>query len=291
LINNNWVTSFFEYDGHGSVRFLTDASGNVTDSFDYDAFGNLINQVGITPNLYLFAGEQYDPDLGLYYNRARYLNVGTGRFWTMDFFEGDSSEPTSLHKYLYASGDPVNKIDPTGNFDTLAGALTAIGVALILTAIATITVLSVVHSLQKSALSPYVLTDRAYFVKRTVEFALAALKKGNCVTDDLPDDPNIQANESDYNFAKIINPDAVIDKSWHDAFSLHGVAKESPPIPSASNFAVKYYKDPKRGQVIAIVHPTSSFAHDVDAFGFLIGGDIGYQVATEARPYLVCNNE
>jgi YD repeat-containing protein len=37
-----WVTSFYGYDGHGSVRYLTDSNGNVTDTFDYDAFGNLI---------------------------------------------------------------------------------------------------------------------------------------------------------------------------------------------------------------------------------------------------------
>ena len=33
-----------------------------------------------TPNNYLFAGEQFDPDLNPYYNRARYLNVSTRRF-------------------------------------------------------------------------------------------------------------------------------------------------------------------------------------------------------------------
>jgi len=53
--------SFYGYDGHGSVRQLTNAAGSITDSYDYDAFGNLVNQTGSTPNNYLFAGEQYDP--------------------------------------------------------------------------------------------------------------------------------------------------------------------------------------------------------------------------------------
>src|SRR5438876_3967644 len=69
-------------------------------TYDYDAFGNLIHSTGTTPNNYLFSGEQFDPELNLYYNRARYLNVSTGRFWSMDTFEGTSSDPTSLHKYL-----------------------------------------------------------------------------------------------------------------------------------------------------------------------------------------------
>ncbi|NOS72793.1 MAG: hypothetical protein HOP33_23065 [Verrucomicrobia bacterium] len=43
-----------------------------------------------------------------------YLNPNTGRFWSMDSFEGDSDDPMSLHKYLYCHADPVNGIDPSG---------------------------------------------------------------------------------------------------------------------------------------------------------------------------------
>jgi hypothetical protein len=28
--------------------------------------------------------------------------------------EGVTTDPATLHKYLYAGGDPVNKMDPTG---------------------------------------------------------------------------------------------------------------------------------------------------------------------------------
>jgi len=88
-----------------------------TVTYDYDAFGNLIHSAGSTPNNYLFAGEQFDPDLGLYYSRARYLNTSTGRFWSMDTEEGRDLEPFSLHKYLYASADPVDRLDPSGKDD------------------------------------------------------------------------------------------------------------------------------------------------------------------------------
>jgi len=94
-----------------------------TDTYDYDAFGNLIHSTGTSYNNYLFAGEQFDPDLNLYYNRARYLNTSTGRFWNMDRDEGDDEEPLSLGKYLYAEGDAVNNVDPTGNqIDDVLGA-------------------------------------------------------------------------------------------------------------------------------------------------------------------------
>jgi RHS repeat-associated protein len=116
----NWQPAFYGYDGHGSVRQLTNSAGTVTDSYDYDAFGNLINQTGSTPNNYLFASEQYDPALGLYYNRARYLNSPTGRFWSMDGEEGQYRQPQTLHRYLYADADPVDGTDPSGNQDSIA---------------------------------------------------------------------------------------------------------------------------------------------------------------------------
>jgi RHS repeat-associated protein len=123
LIGTDRFASFYGKDGHGSTRFLTDISGNLTDSMDYDAFGNLINQVGSTLNLYLYAGEQYDPDLGLYYNRARYLDTRRGRFWSQDSFEGNIIEPTSLHKYLYTNDNPINLVDPSGNLTTVEFAI------------------------------------------------------------------------------------------------------------------------------------------------------------------------
>ena len=114
------TTSFYGYDGHGSVRFLTDANGAVTDTYDYDAFGILIASTGSTPNTYLFAGEQFDLALGVYYNRARYYDQRIGRFWSADTVEIDPESPASLHKYLYASANPVNRIDPSGNEDFMS---------------------------------------------------------------------------------------------------------------------------------------------------------------------------
>lgn len=72
--------------------------------------------VSPTPNTRLFAGQEYDADLGLYYSRNRYLKTSSGRFITQDSFEGDIEEPASLHKYIYAHNNPINKLDPTGNF-------------------------------------------------------------------------------------------------------------------------------------------------------------------------------
>ena len=114
-IANAWTPSFYGYDGGGSVRLLTDSTGTVTDTYDYDAWGNVLNTTGSTPNLYLFGAEQYDPDLGLYYLRARWVDPITGRFLTRDTDTGDPKAPATLHKYLYANGDPVDFRDPSGH--------------------------------------------------------------------------------------------------------------------------------------------------------------------------------
>ena len=113
-IDGAWTPSFYGYDGGGNVRQLTNSAGTVTDTYEYDAFGNKINSTGATPNNFLYRGEQYDPDLALYYLRARYYNPATGRFMSRDPLDGNGYDPQTLHKYLYAGGDPVNASDPTG---------------------------------------------------------------------------------------------------------------------------------------------------------------------------------
>jgi RHS repeat-associated protein len=122
VVNGAWTPSFYGYDGEGTVRQLVNSIGQVTDTYDYDAFGNIVNKTGpapssYTPNNFLYRGEQYDPDLNLYYLRARYMNPLTGRFMSRDPKPGHIEFPRSLHKYLYTSADPVNRVDPRGTED------------------------------------------------------------------------------------------------------------------------------------------------------------------------------
>jgi RHS repeat-associated protein len=118
-LDGGWAVSFYGRDA-GSVRFLTDANGSVTDSYDYDAFGNLLRSSGTTPNERLYLGERFDLHAGLLYLRARHLNPGTGRFLTLDPAPGKQRDPLSFHPYLYAHADPVNRFDPTGEMTTVA---------------------------------------------------------------------------------------------------------------------------------------------------------------------------
>ncbi len=47
------------------------------------------------------------------------MSPETGTFTTMDTYAGTLDNPVSLHKYLYANGNPVMYTDPTGNFSLM----------------------------------------------------------------------------------------------------------------------------------------------------------------------------
>jgi RHS repeat-associated protein len=108
------TTSYYGYDAHGDVRSLMNNGGVVTDTYDYDAFGNVVGSTGTTPNVYRYQGEAFDSETGLYYMRARYYDPTVGRFLNVDQMT-DQGE----HPYSYAAADPVNGHDPTGTQDVI----------------------------------------------------------------------------------------------------------------------------------------------------------------------------
>ncbi len=90
--------SYYVYDGHGSVVGLANESGVVTDTYSYDAFGNLLKSTGSTKNCYRYCGEQFDETTGLYYLRARYMDTSTG-----GLFRRIAMRVAFLTRYLYIS--------------------------------------------------------------------------------------------------------------------------------------------------------------------------------------------
>jgi RHS repeat-associated protein len=69
----------------------------------------------------LYCGEQFDSTLEMYNLRARFYDPSNGRFTARDTFAGNNFDPQSLHKYLYAQADPVNRVDPSGeNSDVIS---------------------------------------------------------------------------------------------------------------------------------------------------------------------------
>jgi len=116
------ATSNYLYDGHGNTEALIDAGSGATvqDTYRYDAYGNLLAQTGNVANSFLYDGQQFDANTGLYDLRARYMDPTTGRFLQQDPLHGSPQDPSALHRYLYARDNPVTYADPSGQEGDIA---------------------------------------------------------------------------------------------------------------------------------------------------------------------------
>ncbi len=106
----HWAAFGHRYE----VLCLMDASGKVAWLADYNAFGSARILAG--DDLYQpfrLPGQYFDRESGLHYNLSRYYDPELGRYLSLDplFFEGGSD-----NFYVYCNGDPINHIDPRGEF-------------------------------------------------------------------------------------------------------------------------------------------------------------------------------
>ena len=77
-------TNYYLHNAHGDVTMLANASGAITKTYKYDAFGNQLNTVADDSNPFRYCGEYYDSETGNYYLRARYYDPTVGRFTQQD---------------------------------------------------------------------------------------------------------------------------------------------------------------------------------------------------------------
>jgi RHS repeat-associated protein len=99
--------TYLTYTPSDSTWISTNAAGNQTGFWGYDAYGNLA--FGTPQSPFGYSGQYTDTTTGLVNDRARWYEPQTGGFTTFDpaFTQTDSA-------YTYAGGDPVNEIDPLG---------------------------------------------------------------------------------------------------------------------------------------------------------------------------------
>ena len=99
---------YYHPDQLGSIRALTDGSGTVVASRDYDGYGNPTVTSGSVRTPFGYAGEYTDAESGLVYLRARYYDPPTQQFLAHDTLL------TQL-PYSYVNGNPLNLRDPSGH--------------------------------------------------------------------------------------------------------------------------------------------------------------------------------
>ncbi|MDD3145057.1 MAG: hypothetical protein PHV23_03005 [Candidatus Gracilibacteria bacterium] len=112
---------YYQKNHLNSIIAITDKKGNIVEEYSYDVFGKAYILEGKSENrkdlkeskignTRLYTGREYDSEIGLYYNRARYYNPELGRFISRDPI--DIYDDVNL--YGYVKNNSVNAKDPTG---------------------------------------------------------------------------------------------------------------------------------------------------------------------------------
>lgn len=100
---------FYAVDHLGSLRTLTDNSGNIQAELNFDSYGNTVPIVlSLTPDL-TYAHYYFHSRSGLDLSLGREYQPKTGTWLRRD--------PTSAERndYAYVANSPTNRLDPTGN--------------------------------------------------------------------------------------------------------------------------------------------------------------------------------
>jgi len=102
------------YDGLGSTRQLLNDAQTTTDTYSYEAFGNLMGSTGTTANPYRYVGSlgYYQTGSSLMHLGARYYMPEIGRFIQRDPIHSRDNW------YAYVLNNPTNLEDPAGLVDT-----------------------------------------------------------------------------------------------------------------------------------------------------------------------------
>jgi RHS repeat-associated protein len=134
---------YYHADALGSTRLMTDGDEDTVATYVYDAWGKLTSPPNQNDgNKFKFTAREFEDEIGLQYNRARFYDPETGRFITQDpltkgpddptvtYFSGcyaifhryikdnvDSLQPDKTNRYVYCYNNPINLIDPLGLSD------------------------------------------------------------------------------------------------------------------------------------------------------------------------------
>lgn len=99
---------YFHTDLLGSVRLVTDETGNAVATTTFDEYGTPASHTGTQPAIG-FTGAWTDAATGLVHLRARDYDPATGQFLTVDPLVDETRQP-----YAYVGNNPLQLTDPSG---------------------------------------------------------------------------------------------------------------------------------------------------------------------------------
>jgi RHS repeat-associated protein len=108
------TTSYHHFDGLGSTRQLTNASGVISDTIIFDAWGEPTARTGTTALAFLWIGVRqyyFDLETGKLYVRERICDPVIARWTAVDLWF-----PNGQNRYEYSQNQPLMQIDPSGQW-------------------------------------------------------------------------------------------------------------------------------------------------------------------------------
>ena len=126
---------------------ILDSAGTQVVSYVYDSWGKLTSISGSAKDMigvknpFRYRGYYYDMESGLYYVSSRYYDPEVDRWISPEpnVYEGEFDENTGLigyNVYAYCANNPVNNLDPAGEFVISTAVLIGIGIGALIGGVA-----------------------------------------------------------------------------------------------------------------------------------------------------------
>jgi RHS repeat-associated protein len=104
---------YFHPDHLGSTSYISTRNGSISQHVEYIAFGEVLfeEHASSFSSPYLFNGKELDRETNLSYYGARYLDMKTSLWLSVDPL---AEEYPNVSPYTYCLNNPINAIDPDG---------------------------------------------------------------------------------------------------------------------------------------------------------------------------------